>query len=498
MKFALVFVLLYVTLMISVGVWGLKRTKTLGDFFLGNRSFGAWVTAFAYGTSYFSAVVFIGFAGRFGWHQGLSALSIGIGNAVLGALLAWFVLGRRTRRMTHNLDVMTMPEFFCRRFETYSLKPFSAMVIFIFLLPYSAGVYKGLAELMVQVFPSVPFETAILIMAALTGLYLILGGYFAVAVTDCIQGVVMLGGSLALVYVLAKVSPAGGLPEAVSLAAQKYSEHKSAGVAVPGPWYLLPSLVAMTSFGCWAMPQMVHKFYALKNERMVVRGAVVCTLFALVIGCAAYFSGAMSHLFIDRLPEVPSGAPEDTIIPEILVRYLPEPLLGLILVLLLSASMSTLSGIVLVSSSAVTIDLYKGVVDPEVTHRTSITLMRFLSALFIAISYFISTHRITFIDTLMSLSWGAVAGAFLAPYIYGLFWKRTTGPGVFAGMISGLATSIVLFFTMDKSLASTGACIGMLVPFAVVPIVSLFTRKVSQATIERAFAVHTAGESGAN
>ena len=192
MSYTILFVAIYIVLMLAVGVWGARRTKTLGDFFLGGRSFGSWVTAFAYGTSYFSAVVFIGFAGKFGWNNGPESLSVGIGNALIGALLAWLILGKRTRRMTHNLDVMTMPEFFFRRFGVYSMKPFAAMIIFVFLLPYSAGVYKGLAELMVAAFPNVEFNTAILIMAIITGAYLILGGYFAVAITDSIQGVIML------------------------------------------------------------------------------------------------------------------------------------------------------------------------------------------------------------------------------------------------------------------------------------------------------------------
>lgn len=488
----ILFIGIYVLLMIGVGLWGLRRTKTLDDFFLGGRSFGPWITAFSYGTNYFSAVVFVGFAGRFGWHQGLDSLWIGIGNAVLGAFLAWMILGRRTRRMTHNLEVMTMPEFFFRRYGMYTLKPFAAMVIFIFLLPYSAGVYKGLAELLVGVFPGVPFNVAILIMAALTGLYLILGGYFAVAITDCIQGVIMLGGALALVYCIADASPADGVVSAVGMVSEKYAEHSVAGSINRGPWYLLPSLVAMTSFGCWAMPQMVHKFYAIKDEGIILKGAIVCTIFALVIGGSAYFTGSMSHLFFNNLSDVNAAvgvASEDTIIPTMLVKYLPESLLGLMLVLLLSASMSTLSGIVLVSSSAIAIDLYKGIVDPKVSHRMSVTLMRFLSAMFIAISYFIATHRISFIETLMSLSWGAIAGAFLAPFIYGLFWKRTTAVGAFAGMCSGIGTTIILFFVLPKSLASFGACMGMIVPFVVVPVVSIFTKPVAQNIIDKAFSV---------
>jgi len=484
----IIFVALYVLLMIGVGVWGSLRTKTLGDFFLGGRTFGPWVTAFAYGTTYFSAVVFIGFAGKFGWNNGLHSMWIGVGNAIVGAFLAWVVLGRRIRRMTHNLDVMTMPEFFFRRFNLYIMKPFAAMIIFIFLLPYSAGVYKGLAELFVATFPMVEFNIAILIMAIVTGAYLILGGYFAVVITDCIQGIMMLAGAWALVYFISEAAnPGGGIISTAVLATERYAEHRVSGAADPGPWYLLPSIIAMTSLGCWALPQMTHKFYALKDDKMIVRGAVMCAVFSLVIGCAAYYTGSLSHLFFSELPEVTNGAPQDTLVPAMIVKHLPPLLLGLILVLLLSASMSTLSGLVLVSASAVTIDLYKGIIDENVSHKLSITMMRFLCALFIALSYFIATHRITFIETLMSLSWGAVSGAFFAPFIYGLFWRKATAGGALAGMISGILTSVILFFVLPKSLAAFGSCLGMIIPFLVVPLVSAFTKPVPEEVVEKAF-----------
>ena len=479
------FVVVYILLMIGVGVWGSLRTKTLNDFFLGGRSFGPWVTAFAYGTTYFSAVVFVGFAGNFGWNNGLSSVWVGVANAVAGALLAWVLLGKRIRRMTQNLDVMTMPEFFYRRFDFPFLKPLAAIIIFVFLLPYSAGVYKGLGELFHAAFPAVAFNTAIFIMAAITGLYLILGGYFAVAMTDFIQGIIMLFGALALVWFVSKSgNPDGGIVSTATLAAEKFAEHKAAGLTKTGDWYILVSTICMTSFGCWALPQMTHKFYAIKDEKMIMRGAIVCTIFAMVIGSAAYYTGSLSHLFFDALPE----GRVDKLVPTIITTKLPPLMLGLMIVLLLSASMSTLSGLVMVSASAITIDLYKGMVDTNVSHKTSVTMMRFLCAIFIALSYFIAVNPVNIIVTLMSLSWGAVSGAFLAPFIYGLFWKRATGVGVLAGMICGMATTIVLFFILPEQFGTFSACMGMLVPFAIVPLVSLFTKPVDKGVLDKAFA----------
>ena len=201
MSIGIVFLAAFLALMIVIGVWGMKKTKTLGDFFLGGRTMGPWVSAVAYGTSYFSAVIFIGFAGTQGWQFGLNALWIALGNALIGAMAAWFILARRTRRMTQNLDTMTMPEFLQERYGAKHLKPVAASVIFFFLLPYSASVFKGLGHLFEAVF-HIPYDLALLIMIAFTGVYLILGGYFAIAITDFIQGIIMFFGAIAMVSVL--------------------------------------------------------------------------------------------------------------------------------------------------------------------------------------------------------------------------------------------------------------------------------------------------------
>ncbi len=187
---------------------------------------------------------------------------------------------------------------------------------------------------------------------------------------------------------------------------------------------------------------------------------------------------ALSHIFYDAVPAIDGKPAFDRLIPDLLTQNLPEPLMAVILLLILSASMSTLSSLVLVSSSAIAIDLYKGHVNPQISKENSVAMMRFLSALFIIISYFIARYEFAIIITLMSLSWGAVAGAFMAPYLYGLFWKRTTLLGVYAGMITGLVTSIGLFFYLGPNLSPIASSAGMLLPFVVVPLVSIVTKNL--------------------
>lgn len=468
--------------MVAIGVWGMKKTTTLNDFFLGGRSVGPWVSAFAYGTTYFSAVIFIGFAGKLGWGFGLHALWIAVGNSLFGSLVAWLVLGRRTRTMTQNLDVMTMPEFLQERYGAKYMKIIAATVIFIFLLPYSASVFKGLGHLFEANF-HISYDIALLIMIAITGIYLVLGGYFAITLTDFIQGIIMLFGSVAMLAIF--VGKGGGFVQTVTQIAEKHAAHVPPLSGMK--YFVLGCLVFMTSFGTWGLPQMVQKFYAVKSEAVIKRAAFATFLFAIVITFTAYFTGAMSHLFYDALPMIDGKPAFDRIIPQMMTTNLPETIMALILLLVLSASMSTLSSLVLVSSSSVAIDLYKGHVNPGISKENSLAMMRFLSALFIIISYFIARYEFAIIVTLMSLSWGVVAGGFMAPYLYGLYWKRTTRWGATAGMLTGSTLAIVLFYVMGPDLAPVASTIAMIVPFFVVPAVSLLTAAPDKALIDKAF-----------
>jgi SSS family solute:Na+ symporter len=486
MNLGIVFLVLFLALMIGVGIWGMRKTKTLGDFFLGGRTLGPWVSAVAYGTSYFSAVIFIGFAGAQGWQFGLKALWIALGNAVIGAGLAWIVLAKRTRRQTQNLEAMTMPEYLQERYGANHLKPVAASIIFFFLLPYSASVFKGLGHLFEAVF-HIPYDIALLIMIGFTGVYLILGGYFAIAVTDFIQGIIMFFGAAAMIAVL--TGQGGGLSAMLGKVTENYAKHVAP--ANQPSVLTVVSLVFMTSFGTWGLPQMTQKFYAIRNERVIPKATIVTTIFALVIGLTAYLTGAYAHVFftLDTVPRDPSSGAilYDSIIPALLTGRLPEALLSLILLLVLSASMSTLSSLVLVSSSAVAIDMVAVRNVPKTIKDRSVALMRLLSAVFVIISYFISHFHIGFIVTLMSLSWGVVSGAFAAPYIYGLYWKRATKVGAYAGLFSGLIIDIVLFFVLGASRSPLAASIAITVPFIIVPLVSLCTAPPDKAILERAF-----------
>jgi SSS family solute:Na+ symporter len=468
----------------------MTRTKTLGDFFLGGRRMGPWVSAFAYGTSYFSAVIFIGFAGTQGWLFGLNSLWIAAGNAFIGSMLAWLLLAKRTRRQTQNLDAMTMPGYLQERYGAKHLKPVAAVIVFLFLLPYSASIFKGLGHLFEAVF-HIPYDTALLLMIAFTGVYLILGGYFAVVVIDFIQGLLMIAGAFAMVSII--VSEGGGLGAFLGGIAENYREHIPP-LARPG-FLTVASLVFMTSFGTWGLPQMTQKFYAIRNEKVIPKAVIATTIFAAIIGFSAYMVGSSAHVFFtpETVPRAADGRIlYDLIVPALLTEHLPETLMALILLFVLSASMSTLSSLVMISSSSVAIDLYPVKSDPDTGKDRSTAMMRFLSLIFIIVSYFISRFQISIIVYLMSLSWGAVSGSFAAPYIYGLYWKRTSKAAAYSGLLSGLAIEIALFFILGPANSPLSASIAIIAPFIIVPIVSVFTKAPEKQLIDRAFAVPSA------
>ncbi|HHV95494.1 MAG TPA: sodium/solute symporter [Clostridiaceae bacterium] len=467
---------LFFIFMVAVGIYSRKKVSNSNDFLLGGRKVGPWFSAFSYGTTYFSAVIFIGYAGRIGWNFGISATWIGIGNAVIGSLLAWLIMAKRTRQMTQEMNASTMPEFFEKRYDSKPMKIITGAIIFIFLVPYTASVYQGLGYLFEQAF-KVSYVYCMLAMAVLTGIYLMLGGYIATALNNFIQGIIMLAGVIAMLYYIISNPAVGGLGEGISRLASINPDLTSP--VGPSPINLL-GLVTLTSLGSWGLPQMVHKFYAIKDESAIKKGTIISTLFCLIIAGGAYFVGGFGRLFFQyNNTAVPGNS--DMIMPMVLEWALPDALFGLIIVLVLSASMSTLSSLVLVSSSSVTIDLLKSTVYQNMSKKTEMLLLRIFCVIFVIFSFIVAITP-NAILTLMSFSWGTISGAFIGPFLYGLYWKGTTKAGAWAGIISGLICSLggALLYGMNAGLAPNIGAVAMIVSLITVPIVSAVTSKSTE------------------
>lgn len=490
----------FFAVMVAVGLYCRKNATDVNGFVLGGRSVGPWLTAFAYGTSYFSAVIFVGYAGQFGWKFGIASTWIGLGNAFIGSLLAWVILGRRTRLMSQHLESATMPEFFGKRYSSNALKIVASIIVFIFLIPYTASLYNGLSRLFSMAFPSIDYSVCVIVMAVLTGIYVIAGGYMATAINDFIQGIIMIIGIVAVIA--AVLSQNGGFVEALNGLAVIEAEGAAPGAfnSFFGPDPLgLMFVVILTSLGTWGLPQMIQKFYAIKSENDITKGTIISTAFAIIVAGGCYFLGGFGRLFTDRLTFLPDGSIEggfDAIVPTML-SGLPDILVAIVIVLVLSASMSTLSSLVLASSSTLTLDMIKGHLMKNMDEKNQVFVMRILIVVFIVISAIIAINKdkLSAIAQMMGISWGALAGAFLAPFMYGLYYKKTTKASVWASFIFGAGIMVLnmlfkgIFPVILQSPINCGV-IAMLGGLVIVPVVSWITPKPDRQKIDEIFACY--------
>ncbi|NLX92560.1 MAG: sodium:solute symporter family protein [Clostridiales bacterium] len=423
----------YVVAMVAVGLVVGRKSKNIADFSVGGRNAGAWISAMSYGTAYFSAVMFIGYAGGIGNSFGLWAILVGVGNAVFGTWLAWRVLARRTREVTQRLKIKTMPQFFEMRYQSHAMKIFACVVIFIFLIPYSASVYKGLSSV-AQVLLGVSDTSSMVIIAVVSALLLVLGGYVVQARADFVQGIVMMVGVAFLILFVLRSKQVGGLSGIAAFAKTDLGLPELSSKK----WTALLSLVLMTSFGTWGLPQMIQKYYGIRDDAQAKRGIAISTFFAVLVAGGGYFIGSLSHMFfdVDQIAAFPAPQ-QDYIVPNMLqAADLPAVLVGIVIVLLIAASVSTLSSITLTASSTLSMDFIKGLFHKKMSDKTVTRLTKILCVLFVILSYVVANTKTPILD-MMSYSWGIISGSFLAPYVLALYWKGMNKIGAWAGMLTG-------------------------------------------------------------
>ena len=501
-----IILVLFAVGMVAIAVITAKKAKTSDDFLLaGKKGLNGWMSAFSYGTTYFSAVIFIGYAGKFGWNFGLSAVWIGIGNALLGALLAWLIMAKRTKNMTVRLNAKTMPDFFYKRYESPFLKKISAVVIFIFLIPYAASVYNGLGNLFEIMF-GIDGTLITILLALLTAIYLVFGGYFATSLSDFVQGIIMLAGVVVMVVYFMLNDKVGGFDVFNRLNAM------DKGLFVPygdngflgSPLVAIISLVLLTSMGVYGLPQTVHKYYTVRDRKAIKQGMIVSTIFAFIVGVSAYFVGSFGRLFFAEMP----GGVADNIVPNMLNQVIPSGFKGLIAVLVLSASMSTLASVSLSASSVLAIDLYKGEGNAVKSDKKVTLTMRIVCFLFVIVSIVIALlnkkYNVTAIAYLMGLSWGTLSGCFFGPFVLGLYNRKLTKAAAIASVIGGLLLTIVLIVVFGGLSSGFGSGLGsiikagvgqspligvlcMIFSIVITLTVSSFTEKPSPEAIENAF-----------
>lgn len=474
----IIVIALYALMIIGVGLYGMRKTKSFSDYFLGGGNVGPWMTAFSYGTAYFSAVVFIGFAGKVGWGFGYSGIWIGILNALVGVLGVWYFLGWKIKKISIEMNVSTMSEYLERRYDSPFIKLFASIAIFVFMIPYSAAVFIGLSYLFTSSFPGIEYWHAVAFMGVFTTIYIVLGGYKSMSLIDTIFGMIMSVSVIVLfIFTLNKGGGFNNITETLSSINPKLTE-----VIGPPGWWPLFSLIFLTSVAPFAMPQLVQKFYAIKDEKSIKIGMFASTVFALLIGGIAYYLGSTTRFFLT--PELtPSvfidGKPiVDALMPELLNTIVPDSLSVIILLLILSASMSTLAALVLISSSSMAKDFYAGFINKDITDKKLTRLMRVGSAFFVLISVIIALLKPDSIVAILGISWGAIGSVFLGPFIWGLFSKKVNKFGAISSSVIGLSATLGLYvYGMSSPEAGT---IGMMASLVVNPIFSKLYTSVAK------------------
>ena len=292
---------------------------------------------------------------------------------------------------------------------------------------------------------------------------------------DFVQGIIMMFGVSALLAMIIICPQVGGLQNGF----QNMISYMEQNQMAPMDSQMLVSLVAtilMTSFGTWGLPQMVHKYYGIRDDKEVKRGVIISTFFALLVAGGGYFIGSFSHLFFGS--ELPQGG-KDYIVPQMLnMAGLPNILIGIVLVLLISASVSTLSSITLTACSTVTMDLVKAKLKPNMKDKTLAKLTRIFCLIFVVGSYVVANYPTPILE-MMSYSWGIISGSFLAPYAVALYWKGINKAGAWAGMVGGFLTALVPvavsgFKTPNGPLY---ACLAMAVSLALCFLVSVIAKR---------------------
>lgn len=484
----------YVVLMAVIGITQGKKAKSIADLTVGGRNAGAWLSALSYGTAYFSAVMFVGYAGGTGKAYGLWGVLAGIGNAVFGSWLAWKVLARRTRDASARLKLKTMPQYLDKRYTSPAMKLFACVVIFVFLVPYSASVYKGLASV-AEVLLGVNVDICMIIIAVVAAFLLVFGGYLVQARADFMQGIVMMFGVALLIVCVIRCKAVGGF-EGIAEYAHSLGAQPSAANGLPelnaSQWISLWATVLMTSFGTWGLPQMVTKYFGIKDDKQAKKGITISTFFAFLVAGGGYFIGSLCYRFYSFAqlndPTAEGYIAQDYIVPQMLAEAeLPSVLLGIVLVLLIAASVSTLCSVTLTASSTLTIDFIKHFKKDMSEKKTSFTI-KVLCVIFVGCSYVIANSDTPILD-MMSYSWGIISGSFLAPYVISLFWKKMNTKGAWAGIIGGFfialvpaAAKIISGFAANDALISLAgkgplfACIAMVASIILCVAVSAVTK----------------------
>ena len=485
----------YLIAMLGVGVWFSKRNNSVDDFYLGGRKLGPFVTAMSAEASDMSSWLLMGLPGV-AYLSGLAEASwTAIGLAV-GTYLNWLIVARRIRRYSHQIDAITVPQFFSKRWgdERNLLSAIAAVVIMIFFVPYLASGFSACGKLFASLF-GINYVSAMLISAAVIVIYTVMGGFLAASFTDLVQSIIM---TVALVVVLGfGVAQAGGM-EAVMDNARSLAGYLSlinihdpaTGGSAPYSLLTICSLLAW-GLGYFGMPHILLRFMAIEEEKKLALSRRVATTWVVISMGVAVFIGVVGN-GMTKAGAMEQLSDAETIIVQIanLISCYGVPaalLAGVILAGILAATMSTADSQLLAASSSVSQNLAVEFFHLKINGKKSVLVARSTMVVISLIAAFLARDPDSSVFRVVSFAWAGFGAAFGPVVLFALFWKRSNKWGALAGMVTGGVMVFVwkyLVAPMGGALAIYELLPAFLCACVAIVMVSLLTPAPEQSILE--------------
>ena len=483
----------YLIAMLGVGVWFSKRNNSVDDFYLGGRKLGPFVTAMSAEASDMSSWLLMGLPGV-AYLSGLAEASwTAIGLAV-GTYLNWLIVARRIRRYSHQIDAITVPQFFSKRWGDERNLLSAAVVIMIFFVPYLASGFSACGKLFASLF-GINYVSAMLISAAVIVIYTVMGGFLAASFTDLVQSIIM---TVALVVVLGfGVAQAGGM-EAVMDNARSLAGYLSlvnihdpaTGGSAPYSLLTICSLLAW-GLGYFGMPHILLRFMAIEEEKKLALSRRVATTWVVISMGVAVFIGVVGN-GMTKAGAMEQLSDAETIIVQIanLISCYGVPaalLAGVILAGILAATMSTADSQLLAASSSVSQNLAVEFFHLKINGKKSVLVARSTMVVISLIAAFLARDPDSSVFRVVSFAWAGFGAAFGPVVLFALFWKRSNKWGALAGMVTGGVMVFVwkyLVAPMGGALAIYELLPAFLCACVAIVMVSLLTPAPEQSILE--------------
>lgn len=447
--YAVIFVL-YLGLMVGIGFYFFFKNKNVSDYVLGGRSLNPWVAAMSAQASDMSGWLLLGLPGTaYLLFAGTTeAIWTAVGLAI-GTYLNWLIVAKRLRQYTKvSGDAITLPEFFQNRFRDKSgiLKAVSAIFIVIFFLFYTASMFSASAKLFKNVF-GLKYEIALLIGVVIIILYTFLGGFLAVCWTDMIQGVLMFIALIVTPFVC--IHRLGGM-EAVTTMLNGIGEKFTLLPYIDGNVVNVALLVSSLAWGLgyFGQPHILPRFMAIRSAKEIQPARVIATVWVLITLGAAVVVGVLGRLLLPELAD-----PESVFMTMTTTLY-PAVIAGIMLTAVMAAIMSTADSQLLVASSSITTDIYRGLINKKASEksvlwvsRIAVMVVSVIAALIVCVEEPAAGTILARINEsvfkLVAFAWAGFGAAFGPTVLFGLFWKRMTKWGALAGILVGGITACV-------------------------------------------------------